>query len=127
MVPDIVLYDQEHPDADPIAEFQREDLSGAHPVDLLLVVGTGMHVVGTQRMVRAFAQHVHSNQPFHSLPQVIYLNLDFKQQRKWESTFDLWVQADCQLVAGSVLNEMKEREEAAAIVSPPELMESTEW
>ncbi|KAI9452032.1 DHS-like NAD/FAD-binding domain-containing protein, partial [Boletus coccyginus] len=55
MAPDVVLYDQEHPDSQAIAEFQMQDLSGAPPVDLLLVVGTGMHVIGTQRIIRDFA------------------------------------------------------------------------
>ncbi|KAG8218049.1 DHS-like NAD/FAD-binding domain-containing protein [Butyriboletus roseoflavus] len=127
MVPDIVLYEQEHPDAEHIAEFQRQDLSGAQPMDLLLVVGTGMHVVGTRRLIRAFAQHIRQHCPPHdSLPQVIYLNLDFKQQKKWESTFDLWVQADCQLVTDIMLNEMKEEENTKATIYPSDLLQPME-
>ncbi|KAF9226124.1 DHS-like NAD/FAD-binding domain-containing protein, partial [Gyrodon lividus] len=61
MVPDVVLYDMEHPDGQQIMEFQIQDLSGAQPMDLLLVVGTGMHVIGTQRMIKEFSQQVHLN------------------------------------------------------------------
>ncbi|KAI9566702.1 hypothetical protein HD554DRAFT_2025091 [Boletus coccyginus] len=42
MISDMVSYHQEHPDFQGIAEFQMQDLSGAQPIDLLLVVGTGM-------------------------------------------------------------------------------------
>lgn len=109
MVPDVILYGQEHPDAQRIAEFQTQDLSGAPIIDVLLVVGTGMHVLGTQRMIRDFARQVRqSRRPSDPSPCVIYLNLDFKQQKKWESTFDLWVQADCQLVANAMLNALKD-------------------
>lgn len=111
MIPDVVLYGQQHPDAQRIAEFQTQDLSGAQTIDVLIVVGTGMHVIGTQRMIREFAQQVRKNRsPADPSPSVIYLNLDFKQQKKWESTFDLWVQADCQLVADAILNALREEE-----------------
>ncbi|KAN0101317.1 DHS-like NAD/FAD-binding domain containing protein, partial [Tylopilus felleus] len=116
MVPDIVLYDQEHPDSQGIAEFQMEDLSGARPIDLLVVVGTGMHVIGTQRIIREFAQQVRKNRaPTDPSPGVIYLNLDFKQPKKWEYIFDLWIQADCQVVAGAVLDALKEEDERATM------------
>lgn len=111
MIPDVVLYDQEHPDAQRISEFQIQDLSGAQKIDLLLVVGTGMHVIGTQRMIREFARHAQQNKPpSDPSPCVIYLNFDFKQQKKWESNFDLWIQADCQLVAKVMLDALKEEE-----------------
>ncbi|KAH7902953.1 DHS-like NAD/FAD-binding domain-containing protein, partial [Hygrophoropsis aurantiaca] len=107
MVPDVVLYGQEHPDADGIARFQTQDLSGARKVDLLLVVGTGMHILGTQRMIRDFAHTVRRDQPPDDpSPRVVYLNLDFRQRKKWEAIFDLWVQADCQAVARAVLDEL---------------------
>ena len=112
MVPDVVLYDQEHPDSQGITEFQMQDLSGAQPIDLLLVVGTGMHVIGTQRIIREFAQQVRKNRsPSDPSPSVIYLNLEFKNQRKWEPTFDLWIQADCQVVAAAILDALEKEEE----------------
>ena len=111
LIPDVVLYDQVHPDGQRILEFMTEDLSGARSIDLLLVVGTGMHVIGTQRMIREFARRVRQNQAnSDNGPCVIYLNLNFQQQRKWESMFDVWVQADCQLVANALLREMEEDE-----------------
>jgi NAD-dependent SIR2 family protein deacetylase len=111
LIPDVVLYDQVHPDGQHILEFLTEDLSGAWSIDLLLVVGTGMHVIGTQRMIREFAQQVQQNQGnSDNGPCVIYLNRNFPQQRKWESTFDVWVEADCQLVANTLLHEMEEDE-----------------
>lgn len=126
MVPDIVLYEQQHPDAERIAEFQTQDLSTSQPMDLLLVVGTGMHVVGTRRLIRAFAKHIRQNNPPHdALPQVIYLNLEFKQQNMFESTFDLWVQADCQLVADIILNEMEDGK-YKAIANTPDLKQLME-
>lgn len=111
MLPDVVLYDQQHPDAQGIMEFQAQDLSGGKGIDLLLVVGTGMHVVGTQRIIRQFAQQVQRNRErSHSGPCSIYLNLDFKRRKKWETTFDIWVQADCQVVAKAVLTAMEEED-----------------
>lgn len=112
MVPDVVLYDQEHPGSLDITEFQIHDLSGARPIDLLLVVGTGMQVIGTQRIIREFAQQVRKNRsPLDPSPSVIYLNLNFKNQKRWESTFNLWIQADCQVVATAILSVLKEDEE----------------
>lgn len=112
MVPDVVLYHQEHPDSQGIAEFQMQDLSGAQPIDLLLVVGTGMQVIGTQRMIRDFAKLVQKNRtPSDVSPSVVYLNLDFKQKNKWESTFDLWIQADCQIIATAMLDALEKEEE----------------
>lgn len=111
LIPDVVLYDQVHPDGERILEFQMQDLYGARRIDLLLVVGTGMHVIGTQRMIREFARWVRKDQG--DLDDgwcVIYLNLNFKQQKKWESTFDVWVEADCQLVANALLCGMEEEE-----------------
>ena len=111
MIPDVVLYDQHHPDSQSIAEFEMQDLSGARPIDLLLVVGTGMHVIGTQKIIREFAKQVRSDRsPADSDPCVIYLNLDFKRRRKWEPMFDLWIQADCQIAAAAILNTLKEEE-----------------
>ena len=112
MVPDVVLYGQEHPDSQVIAEFEMQDLSLTRVVDLLIVVGTGMDVIGTQRIIREFAEEVRKrNQnktPADPSPCVIYLNLEFKQQKRWESVFDVWIQADCQTVATVLLGALKE-------------------
>lgn len=54
MIPDVVLYDQENPDSQGIAEFQMQDLSEIKPVDLLVVVGTGMHVIAMQKIIQEF-------------------------------------------------------------------------
>lgn len=119
LVPDVVLYGQEHPDSDRIAEFHTQDLSGKQMIDLLLVVGTGIHIVGTQRMVREFAQLVRKNSlPSDTSPRTIYLNLDFKQRKKWESTFDLWVQADCQAVAHAVLTAFQSEKSQQNLLQP---------
>ncbi|KAF8134213.1 DHS-like NAD/FAD-binding domain-containing protein [Boletus edulis] len=112
MVPDVVLYGQEHPDSQGITEFQMQDLSGTQPIDLLLVVGTGMHVIGTQRIIREFSKQVRKNRsPTDPSPCVVYLNLECKQQKKWESIFDVWIQADCQTVAAAILDTLKEKGE----------------
>lgn len=107
LIPDVVLYGQEHPDGEQIGEFEQQDLSEKQIIDLLLVVGTGMDVIGTRKMIRSFAQRVRRNRTNSNHgPCVIYLNFNFKKQKNWESTFDTWIQADCQLVASTLLQEL---------------------
>lgn len=113
MIPDVLLYDQANPDEWRIADFQQEDLYGERTVDLLLVVGTGIHIPGTQMIIRNFVKHLRENKGDMSKGSLcsVYLNLEFRKPKSFQQLFDLWVQADCQLVARAVLNALTEGSE----------------
>lgn len=56
--PDVVLYNEPHPDAERVGEITQKDLMGARP-DLVIVVGTSLKVPGTERLVRELAKVAH--------------------------------------------------------------------
>jgi len=62
--PSVVLYNEDHKDAEGVGEIVRRDLVGAPKgrgrsgADLVLVVGTSLKVPGTKRIVREFSKAV---------------------------------------------------------------------
>ena len=95
--PDIVLYGEEHPQADAISEITQWDL-GSKP-DLLLILGTSLHVHGVKVLVREFAKAVaatraamKSNQRG---PGVVYVNLGRPSDSIWNGVIDVWVNMPC--------------------------------
>jgi NAD-dependent SIR2 family protein deacetylase len=106
----IILYDEEHPQGEDIANAENSDICQG---DFLLVVGTSLKIPGTQTFVRKFAKILHDNSTTKStknskkLPQVIYLNDCFTNQSAWKSTFDGWVEADCEEFARTGLKKLE--------------------
>jgi len=98
---DIILYGEDRPLAEEIADLQKKDVIS---VDLLLVVGTSMKVDGTQAIIRAFTQSLRQKQ---GMMQVIYLNTELSSPQKWAEAFDFWVSGDCQLFAIMVEDELE--------------------
>jgi NAD-dependent histone deacetylase SIR2 len=104
MLPNVVLYEQEHPAGDYIGEIQRGDLGLC---DLLLVVGTSMKVPGTIATIKSFATDIHNRTlPSRKRLRTVYLNKEFPTQRTWSGVFDIWIKADCQVIASALLQEM---------------------
>nr|VWO94045.1 NAD-dependent histone deacetylase SIR2 [Ganoderma boninense] len=64
--PSVVLYNEEHKDGEVVGSVVQKDLmrclrgKGRGRVDLLLVVGTSLHIPGTKRLVRDFSKAVRS-------------------------------------------------------------------
>jgi NAD+-dependent protein deacetylase SIR2 len=99
--PDIILYGEDHPLAEEIADLQKMDVSS---VDLLLVVGTSMKVDGIQAIIRTFTRSLRRQR---GMMQAIYLNTELSSPQKWAEAFDFWVWGDCQLFAIMVEDELE--------------------
>ncbi|KAL8859226.1 MAG: hypothetical protein Q9178_004164 [Gyalolechia marmorata] len=89
--PNIVLYGEEHPAADAVGSITTHDLSLAP--DVLLILGTSLHVHGLKTMVKEFAKCVHARQE--EKGKVIFVNLSKPSESIWKDSIDYWVSMDC--------------------------------
>lgn len=96
--PNIVLYGEEHPSADVLGSIATHDLT-LHP-DVLLVLGTSLHVHGLKTLVREFAKSVHARPGRKG--QVIFVNLSKPSESVWKDVFDYWVSMDCDAWVGAM-------------------------
>lgn len=87
--PNIVLYGEEHPSADAIGEITTHDL--ALSPDMLLILGTSLHVHGLKILVKEFAKAVHSG----AGGKVVFVNLTKPPESVWKGIIDYWVAMDC--------------------------------
>lgn len=89
--PNVVLYNEYHPEGDIISEMVNRDLK-SNP-DALLIVGTSLKIPGVRQMVKQFAAKVRSKKGF-----VIWINNDLPAQniKKLINGCDLIVLGDCQ-------------------------------
>ena len=86
--PDIVLYGEEHPNANLIAPLITHDL-GLGP-DFLLIMGTSLKVHGLKVMVKEFAKAVHVRGG-----KVVFVNQTKPPESTWGEFIDYWVEWDC--------------------------------
>ncbi len=89
--PNVVLYGEEHPSADAVGEITASDLT-MNP-DVLLILGTSLHVHGLKTMVREFAKAVHAKAG--EKGKVIFVNLTRPSESVWKGVLDYWVSMDC--------------------------------
>ncbi|KAL9611761.1 MAG: hypothetical protein Q9167_003609 [Letrouitia subvulpina] len=89
--PNVVLYGEEHPAADDIGAITANDLSLAP--DVLLILGTSLHVHGFKILVKEFAKCVHARPS--GKGKVIFVNLSKPSESVWKDTIDYWVSMDC--------------------------------
>ena len=89
--PNIVLYGEEHPSADAIGTISAHDL--ALSPDLLLILGTSLHVHGLKILVKEFAKSVHARAG--GKGKVVFVNLSRPSESIWKDVFDYWVSMDC--------------------------------
>ncbi|KAL8784365.1 MAG: hypothetical protein Q9213_004017 [Squamulea squamosa] len=89
--PNIVLYGEEHPAADAVGSITTHDLSLAP--DVLLILGTSLHVHGLKTLVKEFAKCVHARPK--SKGKVIFVNLSKPSESIWKDSIDYWVSMDC--------------------------------
>ena len=89
--PNIVLYGEEHPCADAVGEMTASDLT--MKPDVLLILGTSLHVHGLKTMVREFAKAVHAKAGGRG--RVIFINLTRPSESVWKDVLDYWVSMDC--------------------------------
>ncbi|KAL8749447.1 MAG: hypothetical protein Q9199_007674 [Rusavskia elegans] len=96
--PNIVLYGEEHPEADAVGSITTHDLSLAP--DVLLILGTSLHVHGLKTMVKEFAKCVHARPK--EKGKVIFVNLSQPSESTWSDSIDYWVSMDCDEWIGSL-------------------------
>ena len=96
--PNIVLYGEEHPCADAVGEMTASDLT--MKPDVLLILGTSLHVHGLKTMVREFAKAVHAKAG--GKGRVIFINLTRPSESVWKDVLDYWVSMDCDAWANSM-------------------------
>ena len=89
--PNIVLYGEEHPSADAIGSITSNDLTMSP--DLLLILGTSLHVHGLKTLVREFAKSVHARPGGRG--KVVFINLSRPAESVWKDVIDYWVCMDC--------------------------------
>ena len=89
--PNVVLYGEEHPSADAVGEITASDLT-MNP-DVLLILGTSLHVHGLKTMVREFAKAVHAKAG--GKGKVVFVNLTKPSESVWKGVLDYWVYMDC--------------------------------
>ncbi|KAL9596219.1 MAG: hypothetical protein Q9179_004697 [Wetmoreana sp. 5 TL-2023] len=89
--PNIVLYGEEHPAADAVGSITAYDLSLAP--DVLLILGTSLHVKGVKTLVKEFAKCVHARPK--AKGKVIFVNLSQPSESIWKDSIDYWVSMDC--------------------------------
>ncbi|KAI4118558.1 MAG: hypothetical protein LQ338_007383 [Usnochroma carphineum] len=96
--PNIVLYGEEHPAADALGSITTNDLSLAP--DVLLILGTSLHVQGVKTLVKEFARCVHARPK--AKGKVIFVNLSKPSESTWQDSIDYWVSMDCDAWIGTL-------------------------
>lgn len=91
MRPDIVLYNEPHPQGDSIAEYLTVD-ANKRP-NVLLVIGTSLKVVGLKKMIKDLARTVRK-QPNGI---VIFVNKTPAARSEWKTIFDYELLGECDL------------------------------
>ena len=89
--PNIVLYGEDHPSADVLGSIATHDLTLSP--DLLLILGTSLHVHGLRRLVREFAKSVHARPGGRG--KVVFVNFSRPTESIWKDAIDIWVDMDC--------------------------------
>lgn len=96
--PNIVLYGEEHPAGDAISKITTNDLSFAP--DVLLILGTSLHVHGLKILVKEFAKAVHARAG--GKGKVVFVNLSKPPESVWSNVIDFWIAMDCDQWVGAM-------------------------
>lgn len=89
--PNIILYGEDHPLADAVGAISMHDLRFGP--DILLILGTSLHVHGLKALVKEFAKAVHAKAK--GTGKVIFINLSKPSESVWNGVIDYWVSMDC--------------------------------
>ncbi|KAJ2663478.1 NAD-dependent deacetylase hst3 [Coemansia sp. RSA 1200] len=92
--PDIVLYNEVHPQGELIGELSEYDLK--RRPDLLIVIGTSLKIPGIKRMIREMSRCVHScsaRAKRAGAGKTIFINKD-EPPRGWDDVFDYHIAGD---------------------------------
>ena len=96
--PNIVLYGEEHPSADAVGNITAHDL--VLSPDVLLILGTSLHVHGLKVLVKEFSKAVHARAG--GKGKVVFVNLSKPSESAWKDVIDFWVPMDCDAWVGAM-------------------------
>ncbi|KAI9263030.1 DHS-like NAD/FAD-binding domain-containing protein [Sporodiniella umbellata] len=85
--PNIVLYNEHHPESEEIGKMQTTDLK--RKPDLMIVMGTSLKIPALKKFIKQAARLIHSNKS----GKVIYVNRT-PPTKEWDSVFDYEVLGD---------------------------------
>ena len=104
----VVLYGEEHPQAESIGALVERDIEGKEgKIDLLLVAGTSLAIPGVKRIIKEIARGLFAR--CRDGIKVIYVNdCPPVKMREWDDVFDVWVQGDVQRFVKNYLLEPKQ-------------------
>ncbi|KAK9388946.1 DHS-like NAD/FAD-binding domain-containing protein [Lipomyces mesembrius] len=88
LLPNIVLYGEEHPDGDGIGQCIDSDIK-SRP-DCLIIVGTSLKVLGVKKLIRKAAKAVHERGGV-----VIFVNNTAPAVSSWKGVIDYHIESDC--------------------------------
>ncbi|KAK9355442.1 DHS-like NAD/FAD-binding domain-containing protein [Lipomyces doorenjongii] len=88
LLPNIVLYGEEHPDGDGIGRCIDSDIK-SRP-DCLIIVGTSLKVLGVKKLIRKAAKAVHERGGI-----VIFVNNMTPAVSSWKGVIDYHIESDC--------------------------------
>lgn len=113
--PNIVLYDEEHPQGDVIGRITSADLKSGP--DMMIIFGTSLKVHGLKRLVKEFAASIHARNAARKSStsaedggkeitgdgkpakqetlRVVFVNNQPAANSVWKDTIDAWVDMDC--------------------------------
>ncbi|CAH2351260.1 NAD-dependent histone deacetylase Hst3p [[Candida] railenensis] len=97
--PSIVLYGENHPQAEYLARGLNHDLK-SRP-DLLLIMGTSLKVDGVKKLVRSLSTSIHSKGG-----KIIFVNKTPLSSSSWNGIIDYQVLSDCDEFVKSVKREI---------------------
>ncbi|KAI5779259.1 hst3 protein [Geopyxis carbonaria] len=86
--PNIVLYGEEHPEAEIVGKLSEADLRAAP--DMMIILGTSLKVHGLKRIVKEFAKAVHAKGGI-----VVFVNKTPPTESQWGDVIDYYVDMDC--------------------------------
>jgi len=86
--PNVVLYGEEHPEADMVGKLNESDIRAAP--DMMIILGTSLKVHGLKRIVKEFAKAVHAKGG-----KVVFVNNTAPTESVWNDTIDYHVEVDC--------------------------------
>lgn len=86
--PNVVLYGEEHPDADMVGSLAEADIRAAP--DLMIILGTSLKVHGLKVFVKQFARAVHARGG-----RVVFVNNTPPPDSVWSDAIDFFVAMDC--------------------------------
>ncbi|KAJ1966179.1 NAD-dependent deacetylase hst3 [Dipsacomyces acuminosporus] len=98
--PDIVLYNETHPQGELIGTLSEFDLK--RRPDLLIVIGTSLKIPGVKRMVREMSRCVHAcptKAKRAGAGKSIFINRD-EPPKGWEGVFDYYIAGDSDQAIG---------------------------